>query len=144
MFPYEHNMRTDILYKLASTQTTNGNKTVIQEVLTEPSVQRQKARLLQINEISAIQDWRRPVIRYITSGELPSDPYEKTKLKRRACSFSLLEETLYKRGFITPLIKCLGPIEAQEALAKTHDGVCGQYLGAKALTKKVLRAGFRV
>jgi len=52
----EQNARADILSKLASTLTANGNKTVIQEVLTEPSVQRQKARLLEINEISEIQD----------------------------------------------------------------------------------------
>jgi len=35
--PYEQNARADILSKLASTRTTNENKTVIQEVLSEPS-----------------------------------------------------------------------------------------------------------
>ena len=85
---------------------------------------------------------RGPLIRYISNGGLPSDPNERTKLKRRACSFTLVEGTLYKRGFHTPLIKCLGPNEAEEALAETHDGICGQHLGAKALTKKVLRAGY--
>jgi len=68
--PREQNARADILSKLASTRTANGNKTVIQEVLTEPNVQRQKARLHKINSISEIQDWRGPLIRYICSGEL--------------------------------------------------------------------------
>ena len=49
---------------------------------------------------------------------------------------------MYKRGFITPLIKSLGPNETQEVLADVHDGICGQHLGAKALAKKVLRAGY--
>ena len=53
-----------------------------------------------------------------------------------------MEGTFYKQGFITPLIKYLGSIEAQESLAETHDGICGQHLRAKALAKKVLRAGF--
>jgi len=44
-------------------------------------------------------------------------------------------------GFITPLIKCLGSNETQEVLAEIHDGICGQHLGAKALAKKVPRAG---
>jgi hypothetical protein len=65
-----------------------------------------------------------------------------TKLKRRACSFTLVEGTLYKRGFNIPLIKCLGPNEAHEALVETHDGICRQHLGAKALAKKDLRAGY--
>jgi ribonuclease HI len=37
--PHEQNTRADILWKLASTRTANGNKTVIQEVLGEPSIQ---------------------------------------------------------------------------------------------------------
>jgi len=36
--PREQNTRVDILSKLASTRTANGNKTVIQEVLNEPRV----------------------------------------------------------------------------------------------------------
>lgn len=49
---------------------------------------------------------------------------------------------IYKRGFITPLIKCLGPNETQEVLADVHNGIYRQHLGAKALAKKVLRAGY--
>jgi len=89
-----------------------------------------------------MEDWRRPISRYIANGELPSDLHERTKLKRKACSFTLVEGILYKRGFITPLIKCLGSNETQEVLTDVHDGICGQHLGAKALVKKVLRAGY--
>jgi len=91
--------------------------------------------------ISEIQDWRGPLIRYITSGELSSDPYERKKLKQRACSFTLLEGIFYKRCFNISLIKCLRPIEAQEALAETQDNICGQHLGAKTLTKRFCEQG---
>jgi ribonuclease HI len=125
--PREQNTRADILSKLAST---------------EPSIQNKETRPQEVNSIIGMEDWRRPISRYIESGELPSNPQEKTRLKRRACSFTLVEGTLYKRGFITPLIKCLGPNETQEVLADIHDGICGQLLGAKALAKKVLRVGY--
>jgi len=138
----EQNTQADILSKLASTQTANGNKIVIQDVLNEPNVQKQKSQSSDVNTIIRIEDWRGPITHYINSRELPSDPSEKTRLKRRACSFTLMEGTLYKRGFVTPLIKCLGPNEAQEVLAYVHDGICGQHLGAKALAKKVLRTGY--
>ena len=136
--PRKHNTRADILSKLASIRTASGNKTVIQEVLNEPSIQKQKAQLHEINSIIGMEDWRGPISHYIANGELPSDPHERTRLKRKACSFTLVEGILYKRGFITPLIKYLGPNETQEV----HDGICGQHLGAKALAKKVLRAGY--
>jgi len=54
--PREQNTRADILSKLASTQTVNGNKIVIQEVLNEPSVQRQKTQSLDINVIIGMED----------------------------------------------------------------------------------------
>ena len=136
--PREQNTRADILSKLASTRTANENKTLIQEVLNEPNVQRQKAQLHEVNTIIGMEDWRGPITRYITGGELPPDPLKRTKIKRRACSFTLVEGVLYKRGFITPLIKCLGPNETQEVLTDVHNGICGQHLGAKALAKKVL------
>jgi ribonuclease HI len=41
--PREQNTRADILSKLASTQTANRNKTVIQEVLDKPSIQEKEA-----------------------------------------------------------------------------------------------------
>jgi hypothetical protein len=121
--PHEHNTRVGILSKLASTRTANENKTVIHEVLGEPSIQDRGTLLQEINSIIGMEDWRGPISRYIENGELPADPQEKTRLKRRACSFTLVEGTLYKRGFITPLIKCLGPNETQEVLADVHDGI---------------------
>ena len=129
--PRELNTRADILSKLASTQTANGNKTVIQEVLNEPRIQRQEAQLHEVNTVIGMEDGRGPISHYITSRELFSDPHERTKLKRRACSFTFVEGILYKRGFITPLIKCLGPNETEEVLADIHDGICGQHLGVK-------------
>ena len=77
-------------------------------------------------------------MRYLNNGELPSAPSERMSLKRRAFSFTSVEGTLYKRCFITPLIKCLGPNETQEVLADIHDGIRGQHLGAKALAKRIL------
>jgi hypothetical protein len=123
--PREQNTRANTLSKLASTRTANGNKTVIQEVLGEPSIHNIKTLHQEVNSIIGMEDWRRPISRYIENGELPTNPQKRTKLKRRACSFTLVEGTLYKRGFTIPLIKCLGPNETHEVLADIHDGICG-------------------
>jgi len=54
--PREQNTQADILSKLASTRTASGNKTVIQEVLSEPSIQRRKTQLHEVNAIIGIED----------------------------------------------------------------------------------------
>jgi hypothetical protein len=53
-----------------------------------------------------------------------------------------VEGTIFKQRFITVLIKCLDPIEAQEALVETYESICVQHLGAKALAMKILQACF--
>jgi len=65
--PREQNTRTDILSKLASTRTVNGNKTVIQEVLDEPSIKRQISQP-DINAIIGMEDWRTPITCYLCRG----------------------------------------------------------------------------
>jgi len=81
--PREQNTVADILSKLASTQTASGNKTIIQEVLNEPNVQRHKTQPLEVNTIIGIEDWRRPITRYITSEELPSYPLKKNEAETK-------------------------------------------------------------
>jgi hypothetical protein len=63
--PREQNTKADILSKLASTRTASGNKTVIQEVLDEPSVHRRDAQFLEVNSIIGMEDLRGPISRYI-------------------------------------------------------------------------------
>ncbi|XP_072090445.1 uncharacterized protein [Arachis hypogaea] len=51
-------------------------------------------------------------------------------------------DDLYKRGFSRPLLKCLGPSEAEAAIAEVHDGICGPHTGCRSLATKILRAGW--
>ena len=40
-----------------------------------------------------------PIITYIKSGNLPSDPTEARKVRIRSSKFTILNDELYKRGF---------------------------------------------
>ncbi|GAU45489.1 hypothetical protein TSUD_191080 [Trifolium subterraneum] len=70
--PREHNKQADILSKLASTKRKNGNKSVIQEILSHPSIQK-PTRVLDINVIGDINCWMTPVYNYLAHGTLPND-----------------------------------------------------------------------
>uniref|UniRef100_A0A2N9F6A6 RNase H type-1 domain-containing protein n=1 Tax=Fagus sylvatica TaxID=28930 RepID=A0A2N9F6A6_FAGSY len=49
---------------------------------------------------------------------------------------------LYKRGFSLPYLRCLAPDEAKYVMREIHEGICGNHLGARALQKKIVRAGY--
>ncbi|XP_058726454.1 uncharacterized protein LOC131597805 [Vicia villosa] len=133
--PREHNSRADILSKLASTRKKGGNKSVIQEILPRPSVG-ENARALQIFAIGDDQCWMTPVYNFLTKDELPADTKEASTIKRRACSYTILENKLYRRGFSIPLLKCIDASQALEVLQELHDGINGQHLGHKTLARR--------
>ncbi|XP_073290537.1 uncharacterized protein [Primulina huaijiensis] len=98
---------------------------------------------LQAEKVNMLEeDWRYEVQQYLCHGKLPAEPKRAREVKRRALRFSLLDGILYKRSFSRPLLKCLGPEEADYVLREIHEGCCGNHLGSIALARKALMAGF--
>ncbi|GAU32568.1 hypothetical protein TSUD_218260 [Trifolium subterraneum] len=139
--PREHNKQADILSKLASSKRKNGNKSVIQEILSHPSIQK-PARVLDINVIGDTNYWMTPVYNYLAHGTLPNDKKEATTVKRRSCSYTILGDKLYRMGFSIPLLKCADESTADYILREIHEGINSQHLGGRSLARKALRAGY--
>ncbi|XP_058762570.1 uncharacterized protein LOC131635951 [Vicia villosa] len=139
--PREHNSRAGVLSKLASTRKKGGNKSVIQEILSKPSVDK-NAPLTQVLAIGDDHCWMTPVYNFLTKDELPTDAKEASTIKRRACSYVIVEDKLYRRGFSTPLLKCVDASQALEILQELHEGINGQHLGGRSLARKALRARY--
>ncbi|XP_058784412.1 uncharacterized protein LOC131659204 [Vicia villosa] len=93
--PQEHNSRADVLSKLASTRNKGGNKSVIQEILSKPSVDRSTS-LIQVLAIRDDQCWMTHVYNFLTKDELPADAKEASTIKRRAYSYVIIENKLYR------------------------------------------------
>ena len=83
-----------------------------------------------------------PIINYLKTGTLPTEEKEAKRLKREAQYYTIINNILYKRGISIPLLKCVPTSNTREVLEEIHGGICGNHLGARALAKKVLRAGF--
>ncbi|KAK2410233.1 hypothetical protein QL285_045607 [Trifolium repens] len=139
--PRGDNTRADILSKLASTKKKGGNKSVIQEILPRPSIEKPPATL-DINAIGDSNCRMTPVYNYLANDILPSDEKEAAAVKRRAYSYVLLDGTLYRRGFSIPLLKCIEEDKVDYILREIHEGINSQHLGGRSLARKALRAGY--
>ena len=83
-----------------------------------------------------------PIWDYIIDGSLPDDPIEEAKIKARSARFTNHKGSLYKRGFFTPILKCIAGKDTEYVLREVHEGVCGNHIGARALAGKVLKQGY--
>ena len=82
-----------------------------------------------------------PIISFLQDGHLPQDIEEARKVKKIAARFMILSDTLYKRGFSMPYLKCVDEKEAKYNLEEIHEGVCGDHAGPRSLESKVVRIG---
>ena len=51
--------------------------------------------------------WMDPIWDYIIDGSLPDDRKEAAKIRARSARFTNNKGSLYKRGFFTPILKCI-------------------------------------
>ncbi|GAU32151.1 hypothetical protein TSUD_68220 [Trifolium subterraneum] len=122
--PMEHNARADLLSKLASTKKPENNRTVIQETVAKPSTDD-----LEVWMVTRNDDWRTPIIQYLENEKLPEEKEEKVKIKKMAAHYTMVGGELYKRGFSSPMLLCVGETESRRILNEIHNGSCGSHMG---------------
>ena len=137
--PRAENSRTDALAKLATALQEDLNRSTPVEYLAEPSIDLCD---VEVAQVESEPSWMDPIWDYIIDGRLPDDPKEAAKIRTRSTRFTNHKGSLYKRGFFTPIRKCIAGKNTEYVLREVHEGICGNHIGARALAGKVLRQGY--
>ena len=137
--PRAENSRADALAKLATAPQEDLGRSTPVEYLAEPSI---NLCDVVVAPVESEPSWMDPIWDYIIDGSLPDDPKEATKIRARSSRFTNHKGSLYKRGFFTPIIKCIAGKDTEYVLREVHEGICGNHIGARALAGKVLRQGY--
>ncbi|XP_020215368.1 uncharacterized protein LOC109799227 [Cajanus cajan] len=136
--PREQNARADMLSKLASTKRPGQHKTIIQETISAPN----QDFLAISTDDQGQSTWMSDIWKYLTDGILPDNKAEASKIKIKSAHFQIEAGDLFKKGFSTPLLKCLNPDQAQYVMDEIHRGICGMHSGARSMATRVIRAGY--
>ena len=137
--PRAENTREDALAKLATASQEDLDRLVPVEHLPEPLVNIDNE---EVSPVMSEPSWMDPIWDYLMDGISPSDPKEASKLRARSARFIIHRGTLYKRGFSTPILKCLGKEDANYMLREVHEGICNNHIRARTLAEKTLRRGY--
>jgi hypothetical protein len=88
-------------------------------------------------------DWRQPFIDYLREQKVPSDKNLAEQLIRRAKSYVLVGDKIYRRGASSGvLMKCVPREEGKGILEKIHKGVCSNHASSRTLVSKAFRRAF--
>ena len=87
-------------------------------------------------------DWRTPLIKFISSDELPEDNAEADKITRQAKIYCMIGNDLYKKAPNGVLLKCVSSDDGKHLLHDIHEAVCGSHAAGRTLVRKAFRQGF--
>ncbi|XP_043705509.1 uncharacterized protein LOC122655375 [Telopea speciosissima] len=131
--PRNENEKADALSRLSTEALAQLDRSVDIEQLFEPSHQ-----VREVTPIDLEPSWMDPIVVYLRDDFLPEDKIEVHKVRGRAARYTLVEGQLYKRSVSSPLLKCLTPTHALNALTEVHRGICGSHMGECQICKRML------
>ena len=101
-----------------------------------------EAEAMEVDEAPASRDWRVQYLDWMIREVLPSDRAQARRLARRAKSFVLIDNGLYKRSPSGVLQRCIPIPEGKELIRDIHAGVCGHHAAPRTLVGNAFRQGF--
>ena len=103
----------DALSKIASTSFAHLSKQVLVETLKNKSILE-----MEISTVIEEHDptWMTPIIDFISKRILPQDQKDARRIRRTAQKFELRNNILYRRSFLQPCLRCVGPLQVDYVL----------------------------
>ena len=130
-------MAADEIAKMASLEEGSTSMDLNMEVQKRPSIEEVPTFVIQ-----STNSWMTLIVSFLQDGRLPQDAEEAKKIKKRVVRFTILNDTLYKRGFSMPYLKCVDEDEAKYILEEIHEEVCRDHVGPRSLVSKVIRTSY--
>nr|GEZ57970.1 reverse transcriptase domain-containing protein [Tanacetum cinerariifolium] len=102
--------------------------------------------MIKEKEVTAVIEeegptWMTQLVDYLKEGILPRDEKEARKIRLKARQYELMEGVLYRRSFLTPWLRCVGPLQADYVTREIHEGSCSMHAGPRAVVATAMRLG---
>ncbi|GJU14062.1 reverse transcriptase domain-containing protein [Tanacetum coccineum] len=83
-----------------------------------------------------------PICKYLTKEILPEDKKKARVVSRKASRYTVMNGTLYKKSFLGPWLRYVGPLQANYVLREIHEGSCSMHSGPRSVVAKSIRTGY--
>ncbi|GJS31607.1 reverse transcriptase domain-containing protein [Tanacetum coccineum] len=137
--PRSENKKADALSKIASTSFAHLSKQVLVEELKEKSIS--EVEILTVVEEEG-DTWMTPIYKYLAEETLPADIKKARAIRRKSWRFAVINGILYKKSFLGPWLRCVGPLQANYVLREIHEGSCSMHAGTRSVMAKALPTGY--
>jgi hypothetical protein len=60
----------------------------------------------------------------------------------RSSRYTMIGNTLYRRGYTLPFLKCSSKAEVNYVLREIYEGICGSHAGSRILAQKAIKSRY--
>ncbi|GJW24933.1 reverse transcriptase domain-containing protein [Tanacetum coccineum] len=122
--PRNQNQKVDVLSKLASVAFNHLTKEVLVEVLNTKSVDAHEVNTIVEEEED---NWMTPIIKFLDEVVWPANKNKARTLRMKINQYVMEEEVLFKKSYLSPMLRCVGPLQENYIIREVHKGVCGMH-----------------
>ncbi|PWA89392.1 hypothetical protein CTI12_AA110840 [Artemisia annua] len=133
--PRAQNQKADILSKLASVAFDHLTKEILVEVLEKPSTEEEAINAIVDEEE---ENWMSPIIRCLEEGIWPEDQNEARALRMKISHYTMIDGVLFKKSYLGPMLRCVGPLQANYVIREVHEGAYGMHSGPRFGLPKII------
>ncbi|GJX32280.1 hypothetical protein Tco_0242135, partial [Tanacetum coccineum] len=124
--PRSKNKKADALCKIASTSFAHQTKKVLVEVLKEKSIE-EKEILTVVEEEG--YSWMTLLLKYLIYDTLLAETKKARAIKIKSRQYAVIGDVLYRKSFLEPWLRCVGPLQAEYVVREIHEGSCSMHSG---------------
>ncbi|GJT48647.1 reverse transcriptase domain-containing protein [Tanacetum coccineum] len=73
---------------------------------------------------------------------LPAEKEKARVVRRKSGRYAVINGVLYKKSYLGPWLRCIGPLQANYILREIHEGSCSMHAGTRSVVAKAIRTGY--
>ncbi|GJT92814.1 reverse transcriptase domain-containing protein [Tanacetum coccineum] len=77
---------------------------------------------------------------YLAEGTIPADIKKARAIKIKARQYTMINGVLYRKSFLEPWLRCVGPTQAEYVLREIHEGSCSPFPEAQGKVRFLIVA----
>ncbi|GJY84001.1 hypothetical protein Tco_0497377 [Tanacetum coccineum] len=135
----EKGKKADALSKITSTIFAHLTKQVLVKELSEKSIK--EAEVLAIVEEEG-NNLMTPINEYLTEETLIAERKKARAIRLKSRWYTVIDGVLYKKSFLEPWIRCVGPLQASYVIREIHKGSCSMHARPSSVVAKAIRIGY--
>ncbi|GJW07838.1 reverse transcriptase domain-containing protein [Tanacetum coccineum] len=86
--------------------------------------------------------WMTPIYNYLTQETLPVEKEKARGVRRKSRRYAVINGVLYKKSYLGPWLRCVGPLQANYVLRKIHEGSCNMHARTRSVVANAIRTGY--